>query len=90
MLSFLTSLAAGLDFGSGVGRMEGGLSTSYEAIARLGPGGSFLTDEHTLRFLHSDECGHFPFFNRPGMEGGGSTILERAHKKVARLLAEHP
>ncbi|MCL4393653.1 MAG: trimethylamine methyltransferase family protein [Chloroflexi bacterium] len=32
MLSFVTNLAAGLEFSSGVGRMEGGLSISYEGM----------------------------------------------------------
>lgn len=118
MLSFVTNLAAGLNFSSGVGRMEAGISTSYEGIlidhellqmtrrylrgirvdaealaeeiiTRVGPAGNFLTDEHTLHFLRSDEYAGLQLCNRQGRYQGGRTILERAHDQVQKILGEH-
>lgn len=118
MLSFVTSLAAGLEFSSGVGRMEGGLSVSYEGmlidhellqmarrymrgirvdeetlaedvIASVGPGGNFLTEAHTLEFLHGNEFCKSKLFNRRTSDQGGSSARTAAHAGVMRLLSEH-
>jgi trimethylamine--corrinoid protein Co-methyltransferase len=119
MLSFVTSLASGLEFSSGVGRMEGGLAVSYEGIvidhellqmarrylrgiqvdrgtlaeeviARVGPGGSFLTQPHTRAFLRSGEFQLSRLFNRRACGAGGRAVREAAHDQVSRILAEHP
>jgi trimethylamine--corrinoid protein Co-methyltransferase len=118
MLSFVTNLMSGLEFGSGVGRYEGGLSTSYEgmlldhellqlarrqirgirvdeetlaeeAIARVGPAGNFLGDDHTLKFLRSEEFLRLPLFNRRAQNSGGRLAAELAHEKVKEILSTH-
>lgn len=60
---------------------------AVEAIRRVGPGGDFLMDDHTLRFMRRDEYYLSPLANRAGAEGQG--MLERAHGRVEALLAEH-
>lgn len=58
-----------------------------EIIARVGPGGDFLLDPHTLRCMRSDEYYLSPLANRQG--SSGPTMLERAHQRVEELLASH-
>jgi trimethylamine--corrinoid protein Co-methyltransferase len=119
MLSLVTQLASGLGFSSGAGRLEGGLSVSYEGllidhellqiarrylrglrvdaeslaeevIAAVAPGGDFLSQEHTFRFLRGDEFERSQLFNRRSREQGGRSAREAAHQAVLALLAEHP
>jgi trimethylamine--corrinoid protein Co-methyltransferase len=58
-----------------------------DVIARVGIGGSYLADEHTIALMRSGE--HFlpRLMNRDGPRGIG--MLERAHKAVTTTLAEH-
>lgn len=58
-----------------------------DAIARVGPGGDFLMDDHTLRWMRSDEYYLSPLANRQGTVG--QTMLERTHERVQALLAAH-
>ena len=58
-----------------------------DAITRVGPAGDFLTDAHTLDWMRRDEYLLSPLANREGPLG--KTMLERAHERVADLLAEH-
>lgn len=119
MLSFITHLMAGLAFGSGVGRYEGGLSASYEGmlldhellqlarrhirgirvdeetlaeevIAKVGPGGDFLSEAHTLQFLRSEEFVPSHLFNRRAQNNGGRPASQLAHERVNEILSTHP
>jgi trimethylamine--corrinoid protein Co-methyltransferase len=116
MLSIVTHLMSGLEFGSGVGRYEGGLSASYEGmlldhellqlarrhvrgirvdketlaeevIAKVGPGGDFLGEAHTLQFLRSDEFLQSDLLNRRAQDSGGRPAAELAHQKVQDILS---
>jgi trimethylamine--corrinoid protein Co-methyltransferase len=118
MLSFLTHALSGLEFGSGVGRYEGGLSTSYEGmlldheqlqatrrymrgirvdeetlaeevIAMVGPAGDFLSDAHTLKFLHSPEFLSSRLFNRRARHNGGQLASALASERVGEILSTH-
>ena len=60
---------------------------ALEAIERVGPGGNFLMDEHTLRWMRSGEHYYSDLVNRDGDRGGD--MVERAHEKVLRILQEH-
>jgi trimethylamine--corrinoid protein Co-methyltransferase len=60
---------------------------AYEAIRRVGPGGNFLTDEHTLAWMRSDEYYASPLVNHAGELG--SSMLDRAHERVQHILAGH-
>jgi trimethylamine--corrinoid protein Co-methyltransferase len=60
---------------------------AYEAICRVGPGGSFLLDEHTLTYMRQGEYYLSGLVNMRGEQG--SPMLDRAHAEVERLLADH-
>ena len=58
-----------------------------EAIKRVGPGGNYLMDEHTLHWMRSEEHYYSPLVNREGPQG--NSMLERAHVRVEGILREH-
>lgn len=60
---------------------------AFEAIRRVGPGGDFLMDEHTLRWMRTGEHYHSDLVNREGPRG--ADMVTRAHDKVQRLLSSH-
>ena len=60
---------------------------ALEALRRVGPGGDFLMDEHTLRWMRSGEHYYSDLVNRQGAQG--ADMVERAHEKVQRTLQEH-
>ena len=57
---------------------------AQEAIERVGHGGSFLADPHTLAWLRRDEHYLGQFFNRGEQ---GKTMMEKAHERVQEILA---
>jgi trimethylamine--corrinoid protein Co-methyltransferase len=60
---------------------------AIEAIDRVGPGGSFLTDPHTLRRLRQEERAVSDLMNRAGHQG--TDMLEKAHDRVEEILSDH-
>jgi len=63
-----------------------------DAIARVGPGGNFVADEHTLKFLRGER--YMPSLlyrnSREAWEASGSrTFVERAKEKAMTILQEH-
>jgi len=63
-----------------------------DAIARVGPGGNFLADKHTVQFVRGERYTPDLFYrgSREGWETGGSkTFRERAKEKAKAILAEH-
>lgn len=65
---------------------------AVEAIARVGPGGNFLADDHTYKFLRGEryEPGILYRGSREEWEEGGSkTLVERAREKAQEILAAH-
>ncbi len=81
-----------------VARTVEGLATTDEALAvdaisRVGPGGHFLTDEHTLANFRTErfEPHLLDYRNFAAWEKAGSkTMLERARERVTELLATEP
>jgi trimethylamine--corrinoid protein Co-methyltransferase len=65
---------------------------AVDVIARVGPGGHFLKQRHTLRFLGKE---HFlPHLadrqtREKWLEGGGKTMADQAHELSQKILAEH-
>ena len=59
---------------------------AYDVIKRVGPGGDFLADEHTLRWMR-DEYYYSPVVNHDGEHG--KSMLDRAHDEVERLLEQY-
>lgn len=65
---------------------------AVEAIARVGPGGNFLEDEHTLKFLRGER--YVPsLLYRNSREvwelSGSKSFVERAREKAMTILQEH-
>jgi len=60
---------------------------ALDVIQRVGPGGNYLMDDHTLTFMRSDEYYLSPLVNRDGAEGLG--MLDRAHQRVEKLVVGH-
>jgi trimethylamine--corrinoid protein Co-methyltransferase len=64
-------------------------SLALDAIERVGPGGHFLTDEHTLRWLRSDEHFYSRLFDPERLAAEGKTIYAQAHEQVEEILGRH-
>ena len=60
---------------------------AFEAIRRVGPGGNFLMDEHTLSWMRGDEYYASPIVNHENEKG--MDMLDRAHEQVQTILAKH-
>jgi trimethylamine--corrinoid protein Co-methyltransferase len=63
-----------------------------DAIARIGPGGNFLADPHTLKFLRAERYKPSLLYrdSREAWEAGGSkSFVDRAREKAKEILAEH-
>ena len=94
MTSSLEMLAISAEIIAIVGRMVEGLGTSdedlaVEAIGRVGPGGHYLTDEHTLanfrRELFRPALVNYQSF--PAWDAAGArSLLERAKTHITELL----
>ncbi|MBU0704175.1 MAG: trimethylamine methyltransferase family protein, partial [Chloroflexi bacterium] len=66
---------------------------ALDAIDRVGPGGHYLMDEHTLRHMRSEHYFPSAVFDRQGRErweeAGGTDAWTRAKEIARRILAEH-
>jgi len=63
-----------------------------DAIIRVGPGGNFMTDDHTLKFLRGERFMPDLLFRdsrESWEENGAKTMLERAREKAIAILREH-
>jgi trimethylamine--corrinoid protein Co-methyltransferase len=63
-----------------------------DAIARVGPGGNFLADPHTLRFLRTERYRPSLLYrdSREAWDASGSPrFVERARERAKAILAEH-
>lgn len=60
---------------------------AVEAIGRVGPGGSFLADPHTIAWMRR---GEFYFPGSANLQGEtGSAAVDRAHAIAQRLIESH-
>ncbi len=76
------------------GRMRQGIcvddvTLAYDAIAQAGPGGDFMAHEHTIAHLRSGEHYYGGSFGRGGPDHFTGSMLERAHERVAEIVASH-
>lgn len=66
---------------------------AVDVIDRVGPGGHFLLDEHTLRHMHSEHYYHEPVFDRKWRklweQAGATSAWDRAREVAHRILADH-
>ena len=58
---------------------------AYDVTKRVGPGGDFLADEHTLRWMY-DEYNYSSVVNHDGKHG--KSMLDRAYDEVQTLLEQ--
>ena len=81
-------LAAARYLGRGIQMDE--LRLGVESLRRAGPGGSFLTDDLTIRLLRKGEFFDGDFFDFSGgaeAATDGRPLLVRAHQKVEQMVA---
>jgi trimethylamine--corrinoid protein Co-methyltransferase len=66
---------------------------ALDVIDRVGPGGHYLMDEHTLRYMRSELYYPSAVFDRQGRdmweEAGATDARTRAQEIARRILAEH-
>ena len=66
---------------------------ALDAINRVGPGGHFLVDEHTLQHMRTEPFFPSPVFDRQSCEAwekaGAQDAWDRAKSITRRILAEH-
>jgi trimethylamine--corrinoid protein Co-methyltransferase len=66
---------------------------ALEAIDRVGPGGHYLMDEHTLRHMRTEHYFPSAVFDRQGREAweqaGARDAWDRSKEIARRILAEH-
>jgi len=60
-------------------------SLAWEVINRVGPGGHFLEERHTLKHLRSE---YYLFQTANHLSAGGLDLRARAAERVHKLLAE--
>lgn len=60
---------------------------AYETVAQVGVGGSYLSEDHTMRWLRSGEHYYGGSYNRSGQPGEENTMLARAHQRVQEVLS---
>jgi len=61
---------------------------ALDSIRRVGPRGEYLTDPLTLRYMRGGEFFQDDLFDYTGEVSESSDLLDRAHRKVERLLAD--
>ena len=61
---------------------------AIDAIRRVGPGGHYLEDAHTLQFLRSGERFAPQSYNRLGHRSTAKLQLQKAHEIVLKILAQ--
>ncbi len=63
---------------------------AYSVIASVGPGGSFLSEPHTLKWLRTGEHFYSDIHDRSGYSNPQRIpMLDRARDKVREILSEH-
>jgi trimethylamine--corrinoid protein Co-methyltransferase len=68
------------------------MTLALDVIDRVGPGGHYLGQRHTMQFLEQEQF--IPWLSdrqtrEKWEEAGGKGMVDRAHKKVEQILAEH-
>jgi len=61
---------------------------AVDVIRRVGPGGHYLEDEHTMRYMRSGERIALKSYNRLGHRSTARTQLEKAHEIVEKVVSK--
>jgi trimethylamine--corrinoid protein Co-methyltransferase len=64
---------------------------AVDILERVGPGGNFLTEEHSIKYMKKE--GWYPrFLNRDGFQawksGGSKTVNQRLEEKAHQIIEE--
>jgi trimethylamine:corrinoid methyltransferase-like protein len=62
---------------------------AFDAFTRVGPGGDFLQDPNTLRFLRAGEHFYTGSFETSGAADPARSMLENLHARAEQILARH-
>jgi trimethylamine---corrinoid protein Co-methyltransferase len=62
---------------------------AYDAIARVGPSGEYLTDESTLRMLRGQEWYYGTLLDVSDEAGDELAMLRKAHERVEAIISGH-
>jgi trimethylamine--corrinoid protein Co-methyltransferase len=61
---------------------------AYDTVAKVGQAGSYIAEDHTLRYVRSGEHYYGGPYNHTGQPGEDNTMLVRAHERVESILAQ--
>ena len=61
---------------------------AYDTVAKVGQAGSYIAEDHTLRFVRSGEHYYGGSYNHTGQPGEENTMLVRAHERVLNILGQ--
>ncbi len=61
---------------------------AYETVVQVGPGGSYVGQDHTLERLRSGEHYYGGSFNRTGQAEDSQTMLARVHQRVVDIVSQ--
>jgi trimethylamine--corrinoid protein Co-methyltransferase len=62
---------------------------AFDTITEVGPGGDFMSHEHTISRLRTGEHYYGGSFGRGGPDHFSKPMLERAHERVDEILTTH-
>jgi trimethylamine--corrinoid protein Co-methyltransferase len=65
------------------------VTLAFDVISQVGPGGDFMSHEHTLGQLRTGEHYYGGSFGRGGPDHFSKPMIERAHERVRDILANH-
>ena len=61
---------------------------AYDTIEKVGQAGSYIAEDHTLRYVRSGEHYYGGSYNHTGQPGEENTMLVRAHERVMSILSQ--
>jgi trimethylamine---corrinoid protein Co-methyltransferase len=61
----------------------------YDAVKSVGPGGTFMATQHTLRHLRTGENEYLRLFDRKGISTEVPDLLTRAHEQAEEIIQTH-
>ena len=61
---------------------------AYDTIQKVAQAGSYIAEDHTLRYVRSGEHYYGGSYNHTGQPGEENTMLVRAHERVTNILAQ--
>ena len=95
MLASLEQVVLDMELYRAFRRLQRGFGVNDErlsvpTVAAVGPGGNFLAEEHTVRWMRDEDESFNPgLFASAAWPADGRTMLDRAHEQVENILRTH-